>query len=124
MQSNATSPHQSPSVWLGAALGALSALALIGLLYLGAELFNFPFIPFDIFDWMARILPGGLIALVTRTMASGIAFLQGFLPIGDTSTVAKTAEQVIALIQLISGGAIFGLVLAWLARSPSRDLIR
>lgn len=125
MQSNLASPNpRPPSIWLGAGLGALSALALMGLLYLGYQLFDFPFVPFDIFDWMARVLPGGLIALVTRTMAVGIAFLQGFLPIGDTSTVAKTAEQTIAIIQLIGGGAFFGLVLAWLARSPSRNLIR
>jgi hypothetical protein len=99
-------------------------LAVIGLLYLGNRLFSFPFVPFDIFDWMARTLPGGLIALVTRTMTTVIGFLQGFLPIGSTSTVAKLSEQLIALIQLVGGGVAFGVILAWLARDPRRNLIR
>ena len=111
------------SLWVGAALGVLSSLAIIGLFYLGDQLFKFPFVPFDIFDWMTRTLPGGLIAFVIRTMVAIIAFLQGFLPIGDTSTVAKLAEQAIAIFQLVGGGAIFGMALAWLNRERSRNLI-
>ncbi|MDA1329880.1 MAG: hypothetical protein DWG76_02895 [Chloroflexi bacterium] len=114
----------SPSLWVGAGLGALSSLAAIGLMFLGDRLFSFPFVPFDIFDWMARTLPGGLIAFVTRTMTTIIGFFQGFLPIGDTSTVAKLAEQSIAILQLIGGGIVFGVVLAWLGRDKKQDLVR
>src|SRR3972149_3042687 len=91
-------------IYNGALLGALSALTLIGLLSLGDSLFGFPFVPFDIFDWMARSLPGWLIGTVISTMVAVIRFLQGFLPIGDISTTAKLAEQAIALLQLVAGG--------------------
>lgn len=110
-------------VWFGALFGALSALTLIALLSLGERLFGFPFVPFDIFDWMARTLPGWIIGNVIETMVAIIRFLQTFLPIGDISTTAKLAEQAIAVVQLIAGGAIFGALLSWLGQNPKRDLI-
>jgi len=111
-------------ILIGAFLGALSGLALIGVLSLGDSLFGFPFVPFDIFDWMARSLPGWLIGTVISTMVAVIRFLQGFLPIGDISTTAKLAEQAIALLQLVAGGALFGALLAWQAGKPNRNLIK
>jgi len=111
-------------ILIGAFLGALSGLALIGVLSLGDSLFGFPFVPFDIFDWMARSLPGWLIGTVISTMVAVIRFLQGFLPIGDISTTAKLAEQTIALLQLVAGGALFGALLAWQAGKPNRNLIK
>jgi DMSO/TMAO reductase YedYZ molybdopterin-dependent catalytic subunit len=124
METTPVRENKAPnSLRVGAALGALSSLAIIGLFYLGDQLFKFPFVPFEIFDWMTRTLPGGLIAFVIRTMVAIIAFLQGFLPIGDTSTVAKLAEQTIAILQLVGGGAIFGLALAWLNKKSNRNII-
>lgn len=123
MQTTPEKDIQKPrSLWVGAGLGILSSTSVIGLLYLGEQLFKFPFVPFDVFDWMTRALPGGLIAFVIRTMVAIIAFLQGFMPIGDTSTIAKLAEQSIAIIQLVGGGAIFGLALAWLNKERNRNL--
>src|SRR3990170_1724165 len=116
-------PSENKSLVLtGAFLGILSSLTLIGLLSLGEALFGFPFVPFDIFDWMARTLPGWLIGTVISTMVAVIRFFQTFLPIGDISTTAKLAEQAIALSQLIVGGAVFGTVLAWLAGKPQRPI--
>jgi DMSO/TMAO reductase YedYZ molybdopterin-dependent catalytic subunit len=83
-------------------------------LALGSRLLDLPFVPFDIFDWMARTLPGGLIRFVIESMVTIIKFLQGFLPIGDISTAAKLAEQSIAITQFIVGGAVFGGLLAWI----------
>ena len=107
-----TSPANS--VNLNAALGFLATLALVGFLALGHELLNLPFVPFDIFDWMARILPGALIGFVIHTMVAIITALRGILPIGPTSTVVKLAEQSIAVTQFLIGGAVFGVVLGWL----------
>lgn len=101
-------------LWAGVLLGAASALALIGLLALSESLLGTPFVPFDIFDWMARTLPGWLIGSVISLMVAIIRFLQGFLPIGDISTSAKLAEQGIAILQVLVGGAVFGGLLAWL----------
>ncbi|HEY4718710.1 MAG TPA: molybdopterin-dependent oxidoreductase [Anaerolineales bacterium] len=117
-------PSENKSLVLtGAFLGILSSLTLIGLLSLGDSLFGFPFVPFDIFDWMARSLPGWLIGTVISTMVAAIRFFQGFFPIGDISTTAKLAEQAIALVQLVAGGAVFGALLGWQARKPKRDLV-
>ena len=112
-----------PDIWIGILLGALSAFALIGLLSLGGDLLGTPFVPFDIFDWMSRSLPGWLIGGVIGIMVSIISFLQTFLPIGSISSTAKLAEQGIALGQLVVGGAAFGGLLAWLGRKPKRNLI-
>jgi DMSO/TMAO reductase YedYZ molybdopterin-dependent catalytic subunit len=109
-------------IWIGALFGALSALTLIALLSLGENLFGFPFVPFDIFDWMARALPGWLIGTVISTMVAIIRFFQSFLPLGDISTTAKLAEQAIALVQLIIGGALLGALLGWLAQKSERKM--
>lgn len=114
MPNKSISASKRSALWVGALLGALSSLTLIGLLALSESLLSTPFVPFDIFDWMARTLPGWLIGTVISTMVMIIRFLQGFLPIGDISTTAKLAEQGIALVQLIVGGAVFGALLAWL----------
>lgn len=116
------SSKQTSLIWTGALLGSLSALTLIALLWLGEALFGFPFVPFDIFDWMARTLPGWLIGTVISTMVAIIRFVQMFLPIGDISTTAKLAEQAIAIVQLIVGGAVLGAIIGWLAKNPKRSL--
>lgn len=112
-----SSNSRSISIWAGAAIGAFTTLALIGLLALSEPIFGTTFIPFDIFDWMARALPGGLIRFVIASMVAVIQLLQRFLPIGDTSTAAKLAEQSIAVLQFIFVGAGFGGLLAWLHRT-------
>ncbi len=122
MPAKKTTPESTSSIWTGVFFGALSALTLIALLSLGEALFGFPFVPFDIFDWMARTLPGWLIGSVIDTMVAIIRFFQTFLPIGDISTTAKLAEQAIAIVQVIMGGAIFGALLGWLADKPKRNL--
>lgn len=106
-------------VWAGAVLGALATAALAGVLALGEPLLGTPFLPFDIFDVMARVLPGALIRFVIENMVAVIQFLQRFLPVGDTSTAAKLAEQAIAALQFIAAGAVFGALLAWLQRKGS-----
>lgn len=108
--------RQTP-LWVGALLGAFTSAALAGLLALAEPIFGTTFVPFDIFDFMARTLPGGLIRFVIENMVAVIQFVQSFLPIGDTSTAAKLAEQTIAVGQFIVLGAAFGALLAWLQRS-------
>jgi hypothetical protein len=43
---------------LGALVGLLLTFPLMAVLFLGNQLFGFPFVPYDIFDWMAQVLPG------------------------------------------------------------------
>ncbi|MCW5874620.1 MAG: molybdopterin-dependent oxidoreductase, partial [Anaerolineales bacterium] len=104
-------------LWAGAVFGALTTAALVGVLAFTEPLLGTPFLPFDIFDLMARVLPGGLIRFVIASMVAVIQILQRVLPVGDTSTAAKLAEQAIAVVQFILAGAAFGVLLAWLQRT-------
>lgn len=93
----------------GALLGAVTSLGVIGLGYLGWQALRLPFLPFDLFDWMARALPG---ALITTVIHSIVSIIRG-LNLGPTDTTAKLIEQSIALGQFVGGGAVLGAALAW-----------
>jgi DMSO/TMAO reductase YedYZ molybdopterin-dependent catalytic subunit len=97
--------------WSGLA-GGLTALTVVALAYLGNHLVGLPFFPFDLFDWVTRILPGGLVIGAIELMVKVL----GLLRLGPTSVVAKQAEQSIAIVQFLIGGIVLGLLLAWLAR--------
>lgn len=111
---------KKPSVWTGALIGALLTAPLIALFYLGWKLAGLPFAPFDIFDWMARTLPGSIITFGIDTMVKVIRALN----VGSTAAVAKTAEQTMAIAVFFVGGVVTGAVLFAIlrvsARSPQR----
>lgn len=94
--------------------GALSGFPLIAFFYLSERLLGLPFAPFDLFDWMARVLPG---PLVTFGIDSIVTIIR-LLPLGATSDLAKLAEQLMALIIFIVMGAVLGGAVA-LARQRS-----
>jgi DMSO/TMAO reductase YedYZ molybdopterin-dependent catalytic subunit len=77
----------------GAALGALTSLPLIALFYLGQQFASLPFLPFDLFDWLARRLPGGIITIGIDSIVRAI----GALRLGPISGSAKLIEQTLAL---------------------------
>jgi DMSO/TMAO reductase YedYZ molybdopterin-dependent catalytic subunit len=95
---------------MGAVYGFLTALILMAVSYLGNLLFLLPFLPFDIFDWLARNLPAALIDTILQAMVNFIMMLN----IGPTDQVAKLAEQIQALGLLAIIGIVFGLVLAFI----------
>lgn len=104
-----------PAWALGTVLGALTSLPLMALFYLGQQLAGLPFAPYDLFDWLARVLPGGLITLFIGATVKAIRGLQ----LGQTSAVAKQIEQASALLITFVGGAVFGAIIATLRqRSP------
>ncbi|MFZ0548903.1 MAG: molybdopterin-dependent oxidoreductase [Candidatus Promineifilaceae bacterium] len=82
----------------------------MALLYLGEQIARLPFVPYNIFDWMARVLPGNLIKIVVNAIVSVISLLN----LGSTSESAKTIEQLIALVQFVVLGAVFGGIVSWL----------
>ena len=106
-----------PSLTLGALFGALTALPLMALFYLGQTLARLPFVPFDLFDWMARVLPGGLVTLGIDAMVETIRFLN----VGAVSQTAKTAEQLMALAFFVVLAAGAGLVVALIQRRSSQS---
>lgn len=96
------------SLLTGAALGAATSLPLMALFFLGSQLAGLPFVPFDVFDWLARVLPGGLITLFIETIVMVIRGLQ----LGATDEVAKSIEQLMALAMMLGVGIAFGAVIA------------
>jgi len=92
--------------------GGVIGGAVIGVSFFGHLLAGLPFIPFDIFDWLARVLPGRLIAFTIETMVGLIRILH----LGPTASTAKLAEQGLALIQFAATWAILGLILGIVVR--------
>ncbi len=95
-----------PGLRWGALVGALLALALTAVHYLAAQLIGTPFAAFDMFDWVSRVLPGDIIRFGIRTIVSLITTFQ----LGETSSAAKTAEQLLAVIGLLVTGAVAGAI--------------
>ncbi len=101
----------------GALAGLLISLPAMAIMALGHQLIGLPFAPFDLFDWMARILPGDLI----RTGIAFMVSLIGGLQLGPTDTTAKLMEQALAIVQFIAGSMIFGAILNSVdSRHPDR----
>jgi DMSO/TMAO reductase YedYZ molybdopterin-dependent catalytic subunit len=97
---------------LGGVAGGLTALTVAALAYLGNRFAGLPFFPFDLFDWVTRILPGRLVIATIELMVKVLDALH----LGPTSVVAKQAEQSIAILQFLLGGVVLGLLLIWLER--------
>jgi DMSO/TMAO reductase YedYZ molybdopterin-dependent catalytic subunit len=93
-------------------LGGLVGGAAIAVSYLGHRIISLPYIPFDIFDWLARVLPGRLLAFSIDAMVAVIRALS----LGPTAATAKLAEQGMALVQFAVGWVIFGAVLGFVGR--------
>jgi DMSO/TMAO reductase YedYZ molybdopterin-dependent catalytic subunit len=93
---------------LGAWLGGLTSLPLIALSYLGRRWAGLPFVPFDVFDWLARVLPGRLLEVGIGSMVRIIAAL-GLTPI---DVVAKRIEHLLGVGITVAGAAALGLLAA------------
>lgn len=99
------------SLRAGIALGLISSVPLMAIAYLGNAVSGLSFAPFDLFDWMARVLPGGLITFGIDTMVVTLRAL-GL----DVSETAKLAEQLMALGNFVVAGGFMGLLVVLLRR--------
>ena len=86
----------------GALAGLLLTVPLVAIFWLADAFLGTPFVPFDVLDWAARNLPGGLITVAIDTMVTLITTLQ----LGETSTAAKAAEQVMGIAGMVLTGVI------------------
>src|SRR5262249_20051855 len=91
----------------GAVVGMMLMASLIAVFYLAWRLAGLPFVAFDVFDWMARALPGSIITFGIDAIVSFIRALN----LGPTAEVAKTAEKTMAIAGLLVAGAIAGALL-------------
>jgi len=94
-------------------VGALLTAALIAVFYAGWRLADLPFVPFDVFDWTTRILPGTLIEFAISAM---VAIIRG-LHLGPTSVVAKFIEQAMGIVGLFITGVVAGAVVFGVLRA-------
>ncbi len=90
-------------ILLGALVGGLLTMALTGILYLANQLLGLPFAPYDLFNWVTRVLPGTLVTFGIDTMID-IMRLLGV----NVAESAKTAERASAILQFIALGTVFG----------------
>jgi len=104
---------KKPGFLTGAWVGVLLTAPLIAIFYLGWKLAGLPFVPFHVFDWIARILPGGLITFGIDSMVKAIRALH----IGDTSSAAKAAEQTMALAVFLVIGMLAAAILFAILRA-------
>jgi DMSO/TMAO reductase YedYZ molybdopterin-dependent catalytic subunit len=104
-----------PGSGTGALVGLLLTAPLVATLFLGWRLIGLPFAPFDVFDWLTRVLPGGLITFGIDSMVKVIRALG----VSETGSAAKAAEQAIAIGLALGAGTAAGALLFGLLR-PSR----
>ncbi len=99
----------------GLIVGFALTSALTPILFLGYRA-GLPFIPFDAFDWVTRVLPGRLVIFGVETMSGALQAL-GF-NIKDT---AKTTEHMMAVAGFLVTGAVVGLVFFAIVRATHRS---
>jgi DMSO/TMAO reductase YedYZ molybdopterin-dependent catalytic subunit len=105
----------------GLLFGLFTVIPVIVVLYLGERFAGLPFVPFNLFDFMTRTLPGAVINPVLEFM---VRVLHG-LHVARIAAVAKAAEQAIGVVSLVIIGIVFGGVLAmWSRRSDFRSAPR
>ena len=106
-------------IGLGSGLlsGVLLTAPLTALLYLADKLAGLPFVPFALFDWIAKVLPGPVVTFGIDVMIDGMRMLG--MSVAGT---AKTAEQIGATILFFLIGVVIGMifmvVLKWRNADP------
>ena len=91
-ETNKTKPGQKSRHTTGILAGFLVIAPLTAILYLFYQLAGLPFVPFDLFDWMTRVLPGPVVTFGIDLMIDLFRFLS--INVADA---AKGAEQFIAV---------------------------
>jgi DMSO/TMAO reductase YedYZ molybdopterin-dependent catalytic subunit len=95
----------------GLAAGAVVTAPLLGVFVLGS-LLSIVSVPFTVFEWLVRVLPGRLVVFgleQTLRLLEGLGF--------NIKNTAKTAEEVLALTGLFVLGWLVGLLFFSLVRS-------
>ncbi len=89
----------------GIIVGVLLSASLTAIMFLGYQLADLPYVPYDFFDWMTRVLPGSVVTFGIDLMIDIMLWL-GM----NVANSAKTAEQIIAIFQFFIGGTLAGII--------------
>lgn len=98
--------HKKISPAIAMLLGALTGLPLAAVSYAGDRIAYLPAAPFEIFNWLTRILPGAWITFAIDAMIAVI----GRFNLGPTAQTAKLAERFMALVLFVVICALYGLL--------------
>src|SRR5262245_55236194 len=90
--------------------------SLIAVFYFGWKVMGLPFVPFDVFDWLTRVLPGRVIAFGIETMVTIIRRAD----VAPTATAAKLAEQAMAITGFFGTCVVAGVIYFRIARMVRR----
>ena len=113
IKESSKSASERPGLATGGLVAAMLTAALISVFYLAWKVVGLPFVPFDAFDWMARILPGQVLAAGIDAM---ITVIRAF-NLGPTAASAKTAEHVMAIAGMFFMGLFGGTILFSIIRA-------
>ena len=103
------------TIALGALVGGLLVVPMVALMYLADQWLNLSFAPYDVFDWIARILPGPVVTFGIDLMIDSLQMVG--LNVADT---AKTVEHIQAVLAFGIGGIVAsGIVHLIVGRRPS-----
>jgi len=108
-----------PGAWHGALVGATLTAAFVAVSFLGWAAAGLPFLPFDLFDWIARILPG---SIVTTGIEFTVAISRAF-GASSLGAAAKAVEQAEAVGGVVIAGAAGGALLFALLRLSSEPTL-
>lgn len=101
---------KKPSFLAGLLTGLLLTTPLIAVFYAAYRLLALPFVPFDVFDWMTRVLPGPVVTFGIDLMIDTMRALN--IEVADA---AKSAEQFMAIVGvavpgMLAGGVFFSVL--------------
>ena len=99
----------------GSLVGAMLAAPMVAMMYLAHTWVGFSFAPFDVFDWIARQLPGPVVTFGIDRMVD-VLLLFG----ASVSGTAKTAEQGMGIGIFFIGVAATTIVVYWYIDSHER----
>ncbi|XWX03757.1 molybdopterin-dependent oxidoreductase [Aggregatilineales bacterium SYSU G02658] len=90
-----TPTARRPSISYGLLLALLLTPVLTISFVIGGQVAGLPVVPYDLFDWVGRVLPG---AVVTAGIDTIVAVVLAFGLGDDISTAAKAVEQGLAVV--------------------------
>ena len=92
---------KTQTIGLGALVGGLLTVPMVSVMYLADKWLDFSFAPYDIFDWIARILPGPVVTFGIDLMIDSLEML-GL----NVAATAKTAEHIQAVLAFAIAGIV------------------
>ncbi len=103
--------NNQPSFLHGALVGLLLTIPLISSFFLANQVVGLPYVPFDLFEWLSRVLPGSLVSFGIDTMVKILTLFS--ISVREAS---KPAEILMALGQF----TVIGIVMCALFYSVLR----